>query len=195
MRQTCTKRVHFVGHFQTHSQTKTREKGGHFQTQNHGIIFPRGRQDMCQQKKPRQGRQKITFEWKWNHVEWQQNNFQTQKVLFFATKDSISGLLEDEWCSKATHILGFGSIFCLHIATHMTTKSISSRIFCTCHDLRKKTPKNPTSYCNTWVFPKIGVPQNGWFIMENPIKMDDLGVPLFFGNTHIFLPQCQRSRV
>ena len=29
------------------------------------------------------------------------------------------------------------------------------------------------------MFPKIGVPQNEWFITENPIKMDDLGVPFF----------------
>ena len=36
-----------------------------------------------------------------------------------------------------------------------------------------------------WVFPTIGVPQNGWFLMEIPIKLDDLGVPPF-SETSIF---------
>ena len=37
------------------------------------------------------------------------------------------------------------------------------------------------------MFPKIGGKhQNGWCIMENPIKMDDLGgKPTIFGNIHI----------
>ena len=41
-------------------------------------------------------------------------------------------------------------------------------------DITTETGMIPSSAI--WVFPKIGVPQNGWF---NPIKMDDLGVPLF----------------
>ena len=38
-----------------------------------------------------------------------------------------------------------------------------------------------------WVFPKIAVPQKGWFIMENPIIMDDLGGTTIFGNIHVYL--------
>ena len=38
-----------------------------------------------------------------------------------------------------------------------------------------------------WVFPKIVVPQNGWFVMENPIKMGWFGGTTIFGNIHVFL--------
>ena len=36
-----------------------------------------------------------------------------------------------------------------------------------------------------WVFPKIGVPQKGWFTMENPYKKSWLGGTPIFGNTHL----------
>ena len=48
------------------------------------------------------------------------------------------------------------------------------------HDNNCKRRHHHHDYCTViiWVFPKIGVPQNGWF-MENPIKMDDLGYHYF----------------
>ena len=55
----------------------------------------------------------------------------------------------------------------------------------------------PSLYCNrctTWVFPKIGVPQNGWFIMENPIN-GWFGGTTIFGNIHLLWEYCKNKFV
>ena len=43
-------------------------------------------------------------------------------------------------------------------------------------------------------FQKLGAPQNGWYIMENPIKIYDLGVPLF-SKTIIYNMFCMEMNV
>ena len=39
-----------------------------------------------------------------------------------------------------------------------------------------------------WMFPKIVVPQNEWFILKNLIKNGWFGGTIIFGNIHIFIP-------
>ena len=50
------------------------------------------------------------------------------------------------------------------------------------------SPYKSAIHVGKWVFSKIGGPHNGRFIMEIPIKMDDLGgKPTIFGNTQIYV--------
>ena len=65
-----------------------------------------------------------------------------------------------------------GKMFLVVPAERRQLSDYSSKIFI--YDLRKKMCLE-----RIWVIPKIGVPQNGWFITENPMKMDDLGIPVF----------------
>ena len=99
----------------------------------------------------------------------------------------------DGWFNSTTNILGI-----FWVSLLMRGEKVSLRIVDLPKECQWKTIHgefipllciNESSsfiWC-IWVFPKIGVPQNRWFIMENPIKMDDLGgKPTIFGNTHIY---------
>ena len=92
----------------------------------------------------------------------------------------------------------FPGMLCKYKGFHRTSvskhaNSIYVQVFLANTESITPNTKNTTQYhpskrqillsCEgKWIFPKIGVPQNGWFIMENSIKMDDLGgKPTIFG--------------
>ena len=51
---------------------------------------------------------------------------------------------------------------------------------------------NLSPQTHIWGFPKMEVPKNRWFIKDNPTKMEDLGVPLFW-ETSIFLHALEQT--
>ena len=55
---------------------------------------------------------------------------------------------------------------------HCSPDSFIAATSSCCFFLNQKIPQRATVTVPIWGFPKIGVPQNGWFIMENPMKMD-----------------------
>ena len=102
--------------------------------------------------------------------------------------------------------MGFITILNHHLGEYVwhfiqTALSKSNTGFCYQHTVNFLVPRPPK--CHPWIwpaiwgrehlggymwmFPKIEVPQNGWFTRENLIKMDDLGVPLF-SETPIWIP-------
>ena len=50
-------------------------------------------------------------------------------------------------------------------------------------------------YISFWGVPEMGVPQNGWFLEKNQIKMDDFGVPYVRKLPYVDLDKTRQGKI
>ena len=89
------------------------------------------------------------------------------------------------WDASSCRLAVWKGVFRIHLTMLRTNKWAKQNI--QFRSTLQEKSSNPICM-HVRVFPKIGIPQNGWFIMENSIKMDDSGVPLF-SETHVGVPE------
>ena len=113
------------------------------------------------------------------------------KYKLTTKSQELSGYAKHE---KAQKKIGEAPGAELHPITLGGTSESIKRLKARCHScpfgfgvVKNETKINdPTShFCPIWVFPKIGIPQNGWFTMETLLKWMIWGYPYFRKHPYI----------
>ena len=105
--------------------------------------------------------------------------------VFFCLNPFFKGFYSGKWMpSRGSETHNLGSLYLFgRDSPQLLTGGRSKALWKNCESQSTYMRKSTTSqYMGV---SKIGVPQNGWFIMENPIKIGWFGGTTIFGNIHI----------